>query len=49
MTSDLLRTALVIIIVVFLLSIAFNVLFKIAVILLLALGILYLLRKVFFD
>ncbi|GEM_PF-1856145 len=49
MTLDLIRMTLILIVGVFLLSIAFNVLFKIGVILLLALGILYLIRKVFFD
>jgi len=46
---DLLKSALILIGIIFLLSYAFGFLFKVGIILLIALGILYLVKKVFFE
>lgn len=49
MNLDLLKSALIIIAIIFLFGMLFSFLFKVGVILLIALGVLYLIKKVFFD
>jgi len=49
MTTELFKNLLIIIIAIFLFGIVFNLLFKVGLILLLALGILYLFKKVFAE
>lgn len=49
MNLDLLKSAVIIIVIVFLLGTVFSFLFKVGIILLIALGVLYLIKKVFLE